>query len=381
MRISIVFGFFLPVPPLRGGATEKIWHRLARQFAEEGHAVNLVSRRWPGLPERETREGVAYFRPPGAGHTRHLAWNLVQDLRWGIRAARALPPADVLISHCVSLPAWLPRINPRAGRVVAVLGRMPKGQVRLYGAVDRVYATSAAVAERAAAERPALAPRIKVIGNPIDWELLSAAPGARGPAGPTAPVELAYIGRLHPEKGTELLLQAARRLAADPTLPPWRLSLIGPLAVPDGGGGEPWLGRLLAAHGPALGGRVAVLPPEFDPARLALRYGSADIFCYPSLAESGETFGVAAAEAMAAGCAPVVSALACFRDLVRAGETGVVFDHRAPEPAAALARALAELIRNEPARRRLADQAREFVRRYDYPRVGANILADLAQLS
>ena len=36
MRITIVTGFFLPVPPVRGGSTEKIWHRLAREFAAAG---------------------------------------------------------------------------------------------------------------------------------------------------------------------------------------------------------------------------------------------------------------------------------------------------------------------------------------------------------
>jgi hypothetical protein len=42
MNITIAMGFFLPVPPAAGGATEKSWHRLALEFARKGHAVTMV---------------------------------------------------------------------------------------------------------------------------------------------------------------------------------------------------------------------------------------------------------------------------------------------------------------------------------------------------
>ena len=65
MRISIVSGFFLPVPAVSGGATEKTWHGLAKDFAAQGHSVTLVSRRWPGLvflldyeAERQRQKGL-----------------------------------------------------------------------------------------------------------------------------------------------------------------------------------------------------------------------------------------------------------------------------------------------------------------------------------
>jgi len=79
MRITIVMGFFLPVPPVAGGATEKIWFRLAREFAAAGHAVTLVSRRWPGCPSRETIDGITMIRVRGFDHTRRLPLNLLFD--------------------------------------------------------------------------------------------------------------------------------------------------------------------------------------------------------------------------------------------------------------------------------------------------------------
>ena len=204
MKISIVTGFFLPVPPLRGGSTEKIWHRLALLLAGRGHEVTFVSRRFPGLPDTEVAAGVRHLRLPGANHSRSLVANLWRDARWGVRVARSLPPADVVICNTVTLPAWLARFKPRAGRVVAVLARMPKGHGRAYGRVDLLLALSAAVATRLQAENAGLARRVAVFPYPIDWDL-----HARCPRRPHDAVTIGYVGRLHPAKGVATLLGSA----------------------------------------------------------------------------------------------------------------------------------------------------------------------------
>lgn len=106
-----------------------------------------------------------------------------------------------------------------------------------------------------------------------------------------------------------------------------------------------------------------------------------DIFCYPSLAERGETFGVAIAEAMAAGAAPVVSNLACFNELVRDGDTGLVFDHRGPGAEERLADVLARLLSDAALRRSLAQRAQAHARRYDYADSARTVLGELAALT
>ena len=65
MRITIVNGFFLPVPPISGGSTEKSWYNLAREFVTRGHEVTMFSRRWRGFPKKETSEGIRHVRLPG----------------------------------------------------------------------------------------------------------------------------------------------------------------------------------------------------------------------------------------------------------------------------------------------------------------------------
>ncbi len=380
MRINIVTGFFLPVPPLLGGSTEKIWHELARRLAERKHEVTFLSRSWPGLPDRETLEGVKHRRINGADHTRSLARNLWLDLRWGLRAAPHLPVADVTICNTVTLPVWLGLARPSAGRVAAVVARMPKGQGRLYGAVDRIYALSTDVRNRLVRENARLTDKIRQFPYPIDWQLHNTARTASLRTEGT-PITISYIGRLHPEKGLNLLLEAAAKLVQRLDLPPWRLVLTGPRTVSQGGGGEAYVTSLRESVGRTLGPRLQIRDPEFQPILLASLYAETDIFCYPSQAEAGETFGVAVAEAMAAGAAPVVSNLRCFRELIDHGNTGFVFDHRAPTAADDLCAQLADLIIDPARRNAIARKAADHVRQFDFGARSEALLSDLAGLT
>ena len=377
MRLTIVTGFFLPVPPVSGGATEKIWHRLSQEFARRGHQVTFVSRQWPGFPNRGIEHGVCQIRVEGNDHSRHLPINLVYDFIWGLRVAPELPDADITICNNVSLPIWLSAVRPRCGRVVAVVARMPKGQTRLYGRVDRVLSLSNALTERLLAENSSLAGKIGPFPFPIDWHLHAALPRKTT----EGPLTIAYVGRIHPEKGVGLLLEAAALLAGKGgALPPWRLRITGPVSVPSGGGGEAWRDALVARYGAVLAGRLEFLPAEYDPALLAKRYAEADVFVYPSLAEAGETFGVAVAEAMATGSAPLVSNLECFRDLVIPEKTGLVFNHAAQDAPQKLAESLERLVLDATLRRSLASAAQAHSAQFDYEPVATRVLEQFEQL-
>ncbi len=373
LRITIVTSFFLPVPAVRGGASEKAWHGLAKIFASQGHTVTLVSRSWPGFAANETTDGVRQTRVPGFDHSRHLLINLFLDLIWGIRVFRALPSGDVVICNSVTLPVWLHLLKRSAGRVSIMMGRAPKGQVAFYRGVSRIYAPSTFIAAQITPEWASA--RTRVIGYPIDWQIHARAARQSGP-----PLTIGFVGRLHPEKGVAVLVRAACLLAGRAGLPRCQLKVVGPAAVAEGGGGESWADAL-RTEAEATGAQIEWLGSEFDSDRLARLYGSFDIFCYPSLAEKGETFGVAVAEAMAARCAVVVSALGCFRDLVTDGQTGLVFDHGASDPARQLADCIGRLVADETLREDLAGRGQLHARRFDYPEVSRRILDDLALLT
>lgn len=380
MKIAISFGAFLPVPPLRGGATEKIWTAYASRLAGRGHEVITYSRQWPGLARDAVIDGVRHIRLPGHDHYRRLWQNLLLDLRWSMRVRRALPSDAVVISHNIALP-WLLTALPHRHQapVTVTLGRMPKGQLRFYRRVKRIYAFSEAVRVAAQMQCPAISPLIRVIPNAIEVSAFSAPARTVNPNGP---ITIGYIGRLHPEKGLELLAHAACKLTQIQDLPAWRLVLTGPSDVSTGGGGEAWLKRLrsiLPSSTPKAA--VEILPPVWNATELAERYRQIDIFCYPSLSQQGETFGVSALEAMAAGAVPVLSNLECFRDFARDAENALIFNRSASDPAAELADKIALLLRDPQLRGTLATRGRDRARDFDYDAVVTALETDLATLT
>lgn len=372
MKITIVMGFFLPVPPAQGGAVEKSWHGLAREFARRGHEVTVISRRWAGWPDSETLDGVRHLRLPGFDHKRRRWQNLLCDFVWSLRVHGRLPDADIIVLNTISLACWLGVLRPRAGRVVAMPGRMPKGQFRVYSRLARILVPSSPVRAAVIREKPASASLTRITGYPIDWTALSAlrtlVPGA---------VTIGYVGRIHQEKGLHLLMAALRELQSQ-DLPTWRAVICGPVEIMQGGSGKAYLDYLKRAAGTA---PVEFLPPVFDESALHALYRQFDLFCYPSLAIHGETFGVAVAEAMATGAVPVVADLPCFSDFLYPGREGLVFNAQAPDASAQLAARLASLLRDPARRHTMAEAAQTATHRYDYARYATDLLVDFTQLT
>ncbi len=372
MKITIIQGAFLPVPPLRGGAVEKMWHLLARKFASLGHEVVHLSRAYPGLPDRQTEDGVRQVRVGGFDMPASL-WKLkFLDLIYSRRCARVLEPADIIVTHTF----WLPMFPGfcRKGAVYADVQRMPRGQMRFYHRAARLRANSQAVARAIRAEAPGLADRVAVIPNPLPFPPLS---GDRVRPLADRPRVLLFVGRVHPEKGLHVLIEAFQRI--DPDLRgSWKVCAVGPWNTAEGGGGEGYVRQLkqMANDLP-----VEFTGPVHDPLRLAGHYESAPIFVYPSLAAGGETFGMAPLEAMAHGCVPVVSGLECFRDFIEPGVNGATFDQSGADPAGDLAAELDGLMRAPARCAVLSARAMEVNRTHAPDRIAELFLADFEKLA
>jgi len=375
MTITIVCGFLLPVPPVAGGAMEKMWWRLARLYVRRGHRVTLISRCWPGFANDETVEGVHLLRVPGFDHRKRLWQNLLLDALWGFRVLRRLPDADILITNTVSLPLYVRRWRARAGLLVVNLNRFPKGQVKWYGRAARIQAASSAIVTAAIQQAPAAAPIIKLTPNPVDCGPFSGPSPVRDA---TAPLTIGFMGRIHPEKGLLTLVQAATALAQHSDLPAWRIVLRGPKEINLGGGGDAFVGRLQALT-PDLwkSGRIQLAAPINDEAALAREYRALDIFCYPTEAAQGEAHPVAVLEAMAAGLPVVVTDLPCFADQLRNQQNALLVPVHEEK---ALAGALARLLRDSDLRQSLGRQAREAIWALDDPVVADQHLADFEEL-
>jgi glycosyltransferase involved in cell wall biosynthesis len=343
MRITIVTGAFLPVPSLLGGAVEKMWLALAREFVRQGHLVTMISRRFPGLPLEEFVDGIYHRRVGGYSSPKNILVLKLLDLFHTLAVLPRLPDSEILISNTFWLPILARHLHK--GRLLVDVQRMPKGQMRLYRGNSILRANSQAVHEAILAEVPEAAKRIITIPNPLPFE-------------PPEQVHLhgkesviLYAGRIHPEKGLDLLMETARSIP-----PGWILDVVGPHQISAGGGGEEYLDSLKRK---SEGLPVKFSGPIHGMNELSERYRRSKIFVYPSIAEGGETFGLAVLEAMAWGCVPIVSDLPCFRDFVHSRSNGLVFDHHGPEAPVRLATLISEVTGNRILLDQLATRALE----------------------
>ncbi|MEA2904213.1 MAG: hypothetical protein QOI12_1600 [Alphaproteobacteria bacterium] len=374
MRITIVLGPFLPVPTVLGGAVEKVHLLLARAYRAAGHDVTVISRQYKDFPHDEVVDGVRHVRVASFGRSASLVVNLMLDLRYALRIARMMPRSDITITNSFSLPLVLPR--RRAGKIYVQVGRYPKHQMSLYHRADRLQAVSSAVADAIVRQSPWLARKVAVIGYAIPDAYF------REPTTPKPKKIVLYVGRIAREKGIELLLNAFLTLATKQTpsdFASWKLRIVGPHEIAQGGDGPNYLNELQSLARP-LGPRCEFAGPVFDQNALVQEYQGGSIFVYPSLAERGEALPVAPLEAMAAGCATVVSYLRCFDDYIELGVTGLKFDHRAKRPEAALAAELTRLMTDPGLLEQIAGAGHRAACRFQAPAIAARMLDDFASL-
>lgn len=366
MKITIIQGAFLPVPPLMGGAIEKRWYLTGQKFAARGHEVVHVSKKWAGLPDREQVQGVTYLRVAGHYSPANQVLYKILDGLYTLRAIRAVPDdADIVVTNTFWSPLLLPLF--KKAKIYVDVARMPKGQMRLYRAAARLRGNSTPVAAAIRQELPSCRHyQVGMVPNPLPYNATEAMDLHKKSD------SIIFCGRIHPEKGLELLAQAANTLPYG-----WTLSIVGPWQSAAGGGGAAYLKTLKALFNPD---KVEFIDPIYDIEKLNVLYKAAAIFVYPSVAEKGETFGLAPLEAMAWGAVPVVSDLACFKDFIEEGDNGLIFNHRLPDAQDQLAQCLLRLIRDPALRHRLGEKAMNVRTTHSPDSIADQFLADFASL-
>jgi glycosyltransferase involved in cell wall biosynthesis len=369
MKITIVQGAFMPVPPIRGTSVEKIWFALGKEFAQRGHEVTHISRRYKSLRNEECIEGVNHLRIPGYDVPRSLLQLKYLDLRYSVRVLRQLPPADILVTNTF----WLPVLAPKSsrGKIYVHVARYPRGQMMFYRNAARLQPVSTVISKAIYRQAPGLAEKVKVIPNFVCNDSAASTKDEREKC-------LLYVGRLHPEKGVHFLIDAFKRMLTN-GLREWKLRLIGPWEVPLGGGGVQYF-RALQEQTRCIEDSVDWVGPVFDSERLKDHYRRSSIFVYPSVAGKGEASPLAPLEAMAEGCPTVVSSLECFRDYLQPGLNGWTFDVDAPDKAAELATTLSLAISNEAKLGAARRDALRTARRFSLENVASAYLQDFQEL-
>ncbi len=339
MRIAL----FCPSYGQVGGIEEKA-RVLIEAFRARGHAVTVLARGQPATSSRDGDVPVVrseYHQMPR--RARHVARQL-RFLRERPRATRALhravTDAESEVVLTLAITSYAPYVSALAAAAPLVLsleggepgGRFTANPRALRTALrraTRVVACARSLAAFALALAPQVGPRLSVIPNGVEPGLFA---DGRAHAHPRPYV--AAVGRLVPQKGFDVLLEAFARLDT------------------------PEVDLLIAGDGPerrrletlrerlGLGARVHLLG-AVDRTTVASLYQGARLVACPS---RWEGLPLVCLEAMASGRAVVASRVDGIPDAVGEGETGLLVP---PEDPVALAGALRALLeaRGRPAAR------------------------------
>lgn len=333
MKITIVQGAFFPIPPLLGGAVEKMWYGLAKEFVNLGHEVNYVSKSYEGFLNTESEGGINHFRVKGYKSPSSGILLKILDLFYTLKAVRKISNnTDIIISNTF----WLPLIlsSNQQKKCMIDVARMPKGQMRFYTKNARLRANSNPVAIAIKKEiNTKYVDKVIMIPNTLPFKNTKTIDFSKKER------IILYTGRIHPEKGLDILIKSFASLDTKD----WQLLIVGPYSTETGGGGNVYLNELKQL---VKNSNVAFLDPVFDIDKLSEIYLKASVFVYPSVAEQGETFGVSPLEAMSWGCATIVSNLDCFKDFLIHNINGLCFDHRSEKRVEILNQHLQDLINN-----------------------------------
>ena len=104
MKIVIVQGPALPVPPIRGGAVEKIWFTLGKEFSRRGMNVLHISRDDPDLEKIEISDGVKYVRIKGSSASNNRIKLMLSDFLYSIKVLCIVPKKSFVITNTFFLP-------------------------------------------------------------------------------------------------------------------------------------------------------------------------------------------------------------------------------------------------------------------------------------
>ena len=280
-----------------------------------------------GMPAAVRRERsdvlhVSYVAPPVVSCPTVVT---IHDLSY-LAYPRSLSPRARLV-----LTGLVPVSVRRAARVIAVSAFTRQDLVSRYGIAE----------EKITVIHEAAGPEFRVVDDAAAQQL---------PEGVTEPYILA-VGNLEPRKNLARLIDAFATVAREPGVSV-KLALVGKAKSEAAA-----LARLVERHG--LGDRV-VFTGFLSEDQLVLLYNRAALFVYPSLYEG---FGLPPLEAMACGCPVVASNVTAMPEVL--GDAALLVD---PTSTAALAGAMAEILRRDDLARDLRAQGLRRAARYSWAR-------------
>ena len=342
----------------------------AERMAAMGVSVDIFTRRHnPDLPDIvELSPGVRarHLNIGACSATKEELPALIPNLSDAFSAVLEKEKYDVLHSHYwisgkVAMPvakkfgiplAHTMHTMARVKNMNLAEGERPEPMIRVQGETQVVAAANALIANTDAEAASlvslyeACPDNVSVVSPGVDLYTFTAGSGrkaAREAVGlPQDAHILAFVGRIQPHKGPEVLIRAvAEMLSHSPHLRPKLITII------MGGASGTGLGEVERLKDLVSWLNISDVVRFENPvprAQIPQWYRAADLVCVPSYSES---FGLVALEAQACGTPVVATAVGGLRTAVADGISGVLVDGHDPR---AWSSVLARLIQ-EPQRR------------------------------
>lgn len=403
--------------PATKGSLEVWMFEVARRLAKSCEVV-VYSRRAPGQSRIEFHENVCYrrvstpldnrlmaafarhpklHRLPGFRDPRRpLFASYLAYLEYGLKVASDAKTQHCDVIHISNFSQIVPVVrafNRGAAIVLHMecewLSQLDRAMIeRRLRRSDRVIGCSRYITGKVQNRFPWFAGRCRTVYNGVDVTCFT--PGAERNIQANGTKRLLFVGRIWPDKGTHVLVEAFNQVAE--RAPDAELQLIGWKAGPPPEyvlklSDDPhvlslaplcnanYFSDLERMISPKAAGRVSLLSPV-SLAQLAQHYRDADVFVFPSV--WNEPFGIPVIEAMSTAVPIIATQGGAFPEIVEQGKTGLLVPRSDPR---ALADAILYLLENEKLRRAMGQAGRERVlERFTWDAIAEDLLREYRDL-
>jgi|TARA_B110000259_G_scaffold36656_1_gene41371 glycosyltransferase involved in cell wall biosynthesis len=363
MKILILLGPFSSFSEKSYGGVEKLWLTMGKKFKEYGNDVTFISKKFKHNSESKIKNGILFNRIRGYSSPKNKFLRLILDLIYTIKAALILSKGtDIIVTNSFWSPIIFPFFISKKSKIYVDVARMPKGQMFLYRFASRLRVNTKIVKYNIIKEVSGkIIKKIKIIPPSLPFESPDNINFLKKKS------LIVYLGRIHEEKGIELFIDALQHV----NLNKWKVRIIGPWKISDGGSGLNYKNFLLKK----IPNKSVSIENPISSKKIFELYKETSIFVYPSLAKD-ETFGLSVAEFMSYGAAPIVSSLSCFKDYIKNNINGMRFNHKSKNSSLLFARCLKTLINNKKIRFKISKNAFEINKTHSVDIIAKRFLTD-----
>jgi len=378
LKVALVSSGLIPIPPTRGGAVEEYVYQLSRHLRRLGIDAVVIDANYDSSRVIcEDVNGAQVVRVPTAKPTVGFKERILKELLFGNTTMSYINKRGFDVVHANT--AWVGfalALRRSAGKLKSQgfvytchNGLWPEDRVHMGEKIvrlvegytmkiaDTVIALNKTM-EKALAEKAKVDPRkMVIVPNGVDTEFFR--PGLKDSQilsryGLEEQSYILFVGRVSPEKGVHILLQAFKQIVND--IPKdFKLVIAGPLTSTFNSAEISGYAKAVMSYTKENLSERAVFTGEIDKNSLRILYSNAYCFVLPSLAEA---FPMVLLEAMASGTPPIGSTAGGVPDMIIDNVNGLLFrkgDWRD------LANKLLTLVQDRGFRDKLSHNARKHV--------------------